>query len=192
MADVPEQRVKVSLEETYFLGGTTESLLSRYAAAINWIANNVRPQPIGTVVYSRMTEVQFQAVRGPGWILADGRNIVGSALHALTGQTTANDCRGVFIRAANNGRSDGNQNPDGTAVGGYQADALKAHTHPTTAPQRLAKTNGTLDVTEDDGGVGARRNADPAFFSLDVSVNNSGGSQTRPIYRVANAFQRIN
>ena len=59
---------------------------------------------LGTTVDSILTLVQFQALHGAGWVLSDGQNIVGSALHALTGQTTVADFRGEFKRGLDNGR----------------------------------------------------------------------------------------
>lgn len=77
--------------------------------------------PIGMIVHSRLTEAQFQEINGTSWILMDGRNIAGSALATLTGVTNIEDARGLVLRGKNNGRVDGNQNPDGDlAIGTFQ------------------------------------------------------------------------
>jgi hypothetical protein len=186
MADVPEQRVKVSVEETQFLGGTTESFAERFAAASNWIANNIRPQPVGSVVYSKMTEAQFQAVKGVGWILSDGRSVVGSAYQTLTGQANCVDLRGLHVRGQNNGRSDGLQNPDGTALRALQADGTKAHPHATVQPTNMA---GTRNLGGGSGGAVYRRPfAGTPTFAFDVN----GATQMYCKYGVMNAFVRIN
>lgn len=58
---------------------------------------------LGELKFSILDEVQFQQQQGPGWVLADGRSIVGSQLHALTGYTVIPDHRGRFIRASGAG-----------------------------------------------------------------------------------------
>jgi hypothetical protein len=86
--------------------------------------------PIGMIVDSMLTEAQFQALNGTGWILADGRNIGGSAYATITGQTTAPDLRGIYRRGKNNGRSDGNQDVAGErTLGNFQNDAMQGHIH---------------------------------------------------------------
>lgn len=189
MADVPEQRVKISIEETQFLGGTTESFMARFAAASNWIANNIRPQPVGSIIYSKMTEAQFQAVKGVGWILSDGRNVSGSAYATLKGVTNCVDLRGVHIRGQNNGRSDGLQNPDGTALRAFQSDGTVAHTHSTVAPTNLAGIAQTKVIVSNND----YRNSITLSASLSVTMSGGGGStQMYTKYLVMNAFVRIN
>lgn len=58
---------------------------------------------LGDIVYSRLTEPQFQAQRDTTWVLYDGRDITGSALAALTGFNTLEDHRGSSPRVGNNG-----------------------------------------------------------------------------------------
>lgn len=187
MADVTEQRVKVSIEQTQFLGGTTESFAERFAAASNWIANNIRPQPVGSIIYSKMTEAQFQAVKGVGWILSDGRNVAGSSYQVITGQANCVDLRGLHIRGQNSGRSDGNQNPDGTALRAYQPDGTFAHSHPTAVPNNLAGTRGSKAVS---GGV-YRQNGNLGA-TIAVTLSNVGSGQMYAKYGTMNAFVRIN
>jgi len=86
--------------------------------------------PIGMVVSSLLTLAQFQAINGTGWVLADGSSVAGSTYASITGNSTIPDLRGMVLRGKNNGRSDGNQNPDGdSALGTYQADAFQTHNH---------------------------------------------------------------
>lgn len=78
---------------------------------------------VGDVKHSNLTEVQIQAELDDTWVLADGRDVTGSAFHTLTGLTILPDCRGQFIRGKNNGRADGKENPQGDlALGTYEAD----------------------------------------------------------------------
>ncbi|MCK5355243.1 MAG: hypothetical protein KAJ63_09005 [Methyloprofundus sp.] len=97
--------------------------------------------PIGTVISSLLTEVQVNTdtddtnevdVRKRKWVLADGKDVSGSAYAQVTGNSHIPDFRGVFLRGKNNGRNDGNENPDGDlALGIYQADIFAEHTHST-------------------------------------------------------------
>lgn len=85
---------------------------------------------IGDVKDSVLTEAQFIAENGSGWVLADGRSIVGSKLHQKYGITTATDIRGLFRRAANNGRTGTYADPGGNrAIGNIQGHAFQTHTH---------------------------------------------------------------
>jgi hypothetical protein len=186
MSDVPDQRVKVSIEETQFLGGTTESFMERFAAASNWIVNNIRPQPVGSIIYSKMTEAQIQAVKGIGWILCDGRSVIGSAYQTLTGQTNCVDHRGLFCRGQNSGRVDGLQNPDGSAIRTFQADGSINHTHPTVVPTNVA---GTRNVGGGSPGSAFRR---PFAVTPTIALNQFGFSEMVPLFGVMNAFVRIN
>lgn len=189
MANVPEQRVKISVEETQFLSGTTESFMERFAAASNWIALNVSPQPVGSILYSKMNEAQLQVVKGSGWILSDGRNVTGSAYAALTGINNCVDLRGIHIRGQNNGRSDGLQNPDGTALRAFQVDATNSHNHATVAPTNCAGTVGSrAQSTSADYRNQNRRNS-----TTNITMGGGGGApQMIAPYGVMNAFVRIN
>lgn len=81
---------------------------------------------LGSIKESMLTEAQFQAQHGTGWVLMDGRDVTGSAYATLTGNTTLPDARGQFLRGKNNGRSDGQQNPDGDmALGTQTEDAIR-------------------------------------------------------------------
>lgn len=85
---------------------------------------------IGDVKKSMLSEALFQAQNGTGWVLMDGRNVSGSRYHTLTGSVTIPDHRGVSSRGKNNGRADGNQNPDGeVALGTFQSHQHSSHSH---------------------------------------------------------------
>ena len=88
---------------------------------------------VGDVIHSMLTEEQFIAENGAGWVLADGRDVTGSKYDTLIlGGLGGNipDMRGQFLRGKNNGRLDGNENPDGDlALGTLQVDAFQGHEH---------------------------------------------------------------
>lgn len=88
---------------------------------------------VGDIIHSMLTEEQFIAENGAGWVLADGRDVTGSKYDTLIlGGLGGNipDMRGQFLRGKNNGRIDGNENPDGdVALGVYTTDKFKSHDH---------------------------------------------------------------
>lgn len=86
--------------------------------------------PVGMIISSLLTEAQFQALNGTSWVLADGRNITGSLYSTITSATLIPDLRGQTLRGKNNGRVDGNQDPDGErALGAFQSHAFGSHDH---------------------------------------------------------------
>jgi hypothetical protein len=146
---------------------------------------------IGDYKHSSLTEPQFQTIYGTGWVLVDGRNVAGSAWATLTGQTVLPDGRGQFLRGANNGgsaagtRADGNQNPDGTALHGFQSDQVVAHTHTLNA-------NITSGATGAFNSVPGGSAAGSAGTILGGVANTTGGNETRPKNITTNIFIRIN
>lgn len=152
---------------------------------------------IGQVRQSLLSEAQFQAQNGSGWVLADGRNVAGSKYTTVTGATTVPDCRGVALRGKNNGRADGFQNPDGElALGALQDQATSSHRH------RMAGGNGSGAVTTH-GQPAAQGSA--AIFSVtglgyyDIAasgglafIENTGGNETRGRNVTVNTFIKIN
>jgi hypothetical protein len=76
---------------------------------------------IGELRSAMLSEADFQSQFGTEWVLADGADVTGSKYHTLIGDTTIPDARGLSLRGKNNGRVDGNQNPDGdVALGTFQ------------------------------------------------------------------------
>lgn len=152
---------------------------------------------IGGFEDSMLTEVQFQALHGPGWILADGRSVTGSKYHTITSNTNVPDARGIFRRGKNNGRVDGSQNPDGdVALGTFQADAFGSHTHSQNSHAH------TQQVPAGGGGAGIASSQSASYTgsvssylttsSATATNNNSGGNETRAKNISANVFIRIN
>lgn len=96
----------------------------------NGFISQVNLNPVGMIVSSMLTESQFQAINGTSWILADGRSVAGSAYASVTSISTAPDLRGMVLRGKNNGRADGNQDPDGErALNSFQNHAFAGHSH---------------------------------------------------------------
>lgn len=87
-------------------------------------------KPIGMIMSSMLTESQFQAINGTGWVLTDGRSVAGTSYAAITGSNNVPDLRGMALRGKNNGRVDGNQDPDGErGLGAFQSHNFASHNH---------------------------------------------------------------
>jgi hypothetical protein len=137
--------------------------------------------PIGMIVQSMLTEVQFQSLNGNSWVLANGRDISGSRYASITGSATIPDLRGVVLRGKNNGRSDGNQNPDGDlALGQYQGDANGSHDH----ARALVSIGGGSSQGPAFGGNGN--------FGYGNTTVATGGNETRARNITVNTFIKIN
>lgn len=147
---------------------------------------------VGAVQSAMITEAQFQAQFGTGWVLADGRSVAGSKYASITGSANIPDLRGVVLRGKNNSRSDGNQNPGGErALGFYESDQMQGHFH--SAPT----TNGVGGQYEvSGGGTGYDYGAQSAPTTGPISDNVNGtprtGLETRPKNVTVNYFIRIN
>ncbi len=153
---------------------------------------------IGDIKSSMLTLVQFQAINGTNWVLADGSSASGTAYATITGAANIPDLRGQFIRGKNNGRADGNQDPDGErTVGNLQGQA--------TAKNGLAISDPghTHNLTNRNAGISGSGNgvaAATAFSggTTDVSVSGTGVSlgagdaEARPRNIAVNYFIKVN
>lgn len=92
--------------------------------------NNIKTFPIGTVVSSMLDPITFTSEMGDEWVLADGRTASVEYLETF-GVGNIPDLRGQFLRGLNEGRSDGNEDPDGASrsVGDIQNDSMQGHNH---------------------------------------------------------------
>lgn len=159
--------------------------------------NQANNTPIGAVSQAMLSEAQFQALNGPSWVLADGRDVTGSVYATVTGQTVIPDMRGVFLRGKNNGRVDGNQDPDGErGLGTIQNEEHKSHFH----IQGLGTYNTSSGQTRYgmstglSGAVNADNEGSFAANQTTQGVNTStiGGNETRPRNVTINYFVKIN
>lgn len=138
---------------------------------------------VGQIASSMLTEAQFQSINGSSWVLMDGRSVAGSAYATLTGSITIPDARGMVLRGKNNGRSDGNQNPDGdSALGLYQGDAFGSHVH-TSTPIQVG--GGTFTAAGNYLGQNGPTVAGPG-------TQGAGGNETRMKNITVNHFIKIN
>lgn len=180
MADITPTNSPVQSEATRFRSAVSEALLQLIGGNINYLLASILP--VGSYAFTALTEAQWQDETSDGWILADGRDVTGSAYAVLTGNTTAPDARGLFLRGKNNGRSTATGNPVEESLGTYEADTIKAHTHPFTATQII----GGGPVEHDDG-------SEYGFSNQTTTGNNAGSpAETRPRNLTSNIMFRIN
>jgi hypothetical protein len=148
-----------------------------------------------------LTEAQFQAQNGTGWVLMDGRNVSGSAYATITGSTTVPDARGMILRGKNNGRSDGSQNPDGdSSLGAYQGDNFGSHRHNYGPDGGTDGTHNRQVVfnSSPTGGSGSSPIGFGQAFNGGggsghwMGIYNSGGNETRMRNITVNHFIKIN
>lgn len=159
--------------------------------------------PVGTIIQSMLTELQFQQANDTSWILADGRNVSGSVYSTVTGNSSVPDLRGMVLRGKNNGRSDGNQNPDGDlSLGALQQHAFSSHDHGGGNHGHTMGTGGADSTTMVGGGATQRLShfiADGFNGGGPKSTHNSGtiisgqgGNETRMRNVTVNTFIKIN
>jgi len=145
---------------------------------------------IGEIKQSILTEAQFQQVFDSSWALMDGRSIVGSDLATLTGATNLPDARGVFLRNKNNGRADGNENPDGEITeGNLQVDEVTSHAHARN-PNGVAELTDIFPAAGSSGvNSGYAAGNQTSYYTNTAST---GGNETRPKNITVNTYIKIN
>lgn len=151
MSDTLDSSSKVQVEGQRFRSPVSESMLQSMGGAINFILDKL--DPVGSYKWSDLTEAQFQAeipTTCQEWVIADGRSVVGSAYQTKTGFTNIPDRRGHGMRAKNNGRADGKEDPAGDlAIGTYEGDTVANHIH------RWYDTRGSSGVDASADNLGA-------------------------------------
>ena len=182
MADISPSLDSMNDTEIAADAPLTEALFSKMAANINDLVNAILP--VGSIVDSMLTEVQFNSqMESATWVIADGRSCSGTRYSTLTGASTVPDLRGGFRRSKNNGRSDGKQNPDGDlALGAYTDGRNANHRHGITLPvfALSSPTSGFIYDPENGG-------ATP--YSGQTSYD--GGNDAAPKNVTVNSFIRV-
>lgn len=228
MSNIPSSSQPVQIEGTRFRGPGSESLIQQIGALANYCLDSVtnlfarmviaekQYSQVGDIITSMLTQSQVQAVRGVGWILADGRAINGTALATLQAATDnpdpnhAPDLRGYFMRGKDNGAG---HNPDGNiTLGTLSAGHNEAHAHGTADPGHyhtfdntgaggpqytIALADTSHEVTGTTGGLGAtpaswRGDDSDMAKATGVTINSDGGNESRPVNVTVNFFVRIN
>lgn len=189
MTSIAQSSAPVVQESIASGGPVSQSAISAIGAVANFCLANVLP--VGSIIPSMLDLSTFQTETGTNWVLADGASHVGSQYNLLTGQTNVPDLRGAGMRGKNNGRSDGYQNPDGdVALGTFQSDAFASHTHGITIVGGPG-SNGVLASTSGNRGAGNDGDRYSTTYNT-LSINNTGGNETRMKNVTVNYFIRIN
>jgi len=187
MADIGISQVPITQESVRFNQPMASSSTSAIAGVCNALLRIFLP--VGSIVQSILTEADFQAELGnpspETWVLADGRNVAGSTYTVVTGNSTIPDLRGVFLRGKNNGRSDGNQNPDGDLpLGTLTSFKTAAHTHQYFATQQ---------PLINDGNIRTESRIDGAIpYNTTAFTSTTGANESAPKNTTLNTFIRIN
>lgn len=182
MSDLPSSAQKIQLEQTQQRAPVSESLMQGIGGSINLLLSQILP--VGSVVATMLNEVTFQSQMSVGWVLANGANVAGSSYETLSGFTNIPDLRGVWIRGKNNGRSGASGNPSGdVALGAYEGDDFKAHTHSISWKDDTGNAGEGIEVSPD---VGGNRS------SSIIVASNVGGAETRVRSVTVNYMIRIN
>lgn len=178
MTDVAASSIKVQQEAIQFNQPVSEASLDSIAGLANYLREII--MPIGSVVASMLTESDFQAqTTNPTperWVLADGRNVAGSAYEALTGNSTIPDLRAVFLRGKDNGRGLFTNLP----LGDFQPDTVKLHHHSYSAYEFGGGPHANATLWGNGG----------TLFSEDT--DNTGDTDGHPKMVTVNFFIRIN
>jgi len=146
---------------------------------------------VGDIIQSMLTEEQFIAENGAGWVLADGRSAAGSKYATLIGASVP-DLRGQFLRGKDHGRHaiDGNGNPDGDlALGQEQSDRLGSHSHRVWGKTSTgASYNDPLNFPAS-GITGEQTVGNEGWFNQ--YIENTGSAETNPRNITVNIFIKI-
>lgn len=187
---------------SYELTPRTELSYSPYSFAVY---SAVCSGAVGDVKHSILNPTQFATVNGACWVPMDGRSIAGSQLATITGMTNVPDAGGLFVR--NQEFSGGaNQDPDRTSsspIATYQDQAVISHNHGVNDP---GHSHGFNDIRHGDGGdkcgcagsggTASRgtttENNNTFGVSTGISIQNAGGSETRPKNMNLWVYIRIN
>jgi hypothetical protein len=155
---------------------------------------------VGDVKYSILNPIQFAAVNGSCWVPMDGRSITGSKLATITGSTTISDAGGLFLRSQEFSNSF-NHDPDRTSsstIAAFQDQAFLSHGHTGSTSTDGSHNHSYSDYyvsTQSKGYAGSNdysmqwiyaqgyqngATSGAGSHSHTLTINNNGGSETRP------------
>lgn len=150
------------------------------------VAGVIDNYKVGDVVYSILEPDDFIRLHGgrdrhgntmwralDGEVLRETDDLRKLFSSQLKNKVSLPDSRGVFIRCMNNGQERANGDPDGDrAIGSYQRDDFKSHTHPWVAELEGFAGGGVLGE-DGDGRSGSGKTSPRVTGSF-------GGAETRP------------
>lgn len=182
----------------------TEMTYAPYTFASNVAQKVVCSGAVGDIKYSILNPTQFAAVNGDCWVPLDGRAMSDAdLLKQITGFANLPDVGGTFLRAQEfSGSPDRDPGrTSGSEVGTLQADDFKSHRHTISDPGHSHSyvdrfRNTTISDDANDRGV-AGTNLDSNSYSTGnsttgITINNTGGAETRPVNMNFWVYIRIN
>ncbi len=121
-------RIHDNLEDLNNRSTNLEGSISTQIIANQAIKKERDHAPIGSMVWSPLSEAQFQsATDDGGWELCDGASAVGSDYGTLMSRSVLPDVRGVFLRMADGSAG---RNPDGNvATDTFALYDVQSHAH---------------------------------------------------------------
>jgi len=158
---------------------------------------NLETARVGEIVWSLLSETEFQKRYGAEWKLIKGQSLSGTDLESFLGPT-APDARGDFLRLKDNGRG---RDPQGdSSIGTSRSDILKSHMHyeeTTTSNSTGSSSARYADNSDNFINAGAD---EPITYDGDgvpktVKRGNRvlyGSSETAPKHVLVNAFTKEN
>jgi hypothetical protein len=184
--NLPSTPKRIQVEEADERRPISESTIQKIGGSINWLLDNAMGIAIGSIDFSFLTEPQYQAINGTGFVLCDGRSVIGSTYNLITGQTNIPDWRGKYVRMKDHGAG---RNPGGdlplpsvSLVGSQQVQDIKGHPHNVVVSQPLPPgppfTNTSKPATggnmvKSGGDVPA---TDGSITTPTFAINNAGGT----------------
>lgn len=166
--------------------GTADQVLkTNGSGALGWTSTT----PPGTVIWHAATSAPAGYLKANGALISRTTyaalfSVIGTTFGAGDGSTTfaLPDLRGEFIRSWDDGRG----LDSGRAIGSWQDHLYASHSHSVTDPGH--SHNIVSDVTQGSNsstfyilnGVSYFRNTTTTSVGTGISIQNSGGSETRP------------
>jgi hypothetical protein len=166
----------------------TELTYAPYTFGANVAQKVVCSGAVGDVKYSILDPVKFAQVNGDCWVPMDGRPLTSTdALSQLAGLSSLPNAGGLFVRAQDFANSDNDPDRDSNSpVATMQGDDFKSHNHNITDPGH----NHTGGAFWPAGGWPEQNQAgNPQDYTMftntgtsttGITINNTGGTETRP------------
>lgn len=187
----------------YELNPRTLMTYAPYTFSSNLAQKVVCSGAVGDVKYSVLNPTQFAAVNGDCWVPMDGRALASNAqLRQITGWSNLPDAGGVFFRSQEfSGSPDRDSGRTSSSpVAAVQSDEIKSHNHDVNDPGHkhgvenyiwyLGQTYfnvGYYYFAPDDFGAKYTNNA-----TTGITINATGGAETRPVNMNLWTYIRIN
>lgn len=143
---------------------------------------------VGDVKYSILEPEKFAEVNGDCWVPMDGRPLAqGDVLRQLTGMASLPNGGGLFVRAQDFANSDNDPDRNSNSpVATMQGDNLKAHNHGVTDPGHSHSGGAFWPAGNWPEQNQAGNPQDYTLFTntgtstTGITINNTGGAETRP------------